>query len=87
MPFNMRHFEEGMKEYVGHKLVASYPVLYEKPIKLVAQFKYTVIIMPNGPVKITGIPLDLSLYESQVPILENPEIKVCYQCPDVSVAL
>jgi len=81
MPFNLRHFEDlkkarmGVKECVSHKLVAPYPVLYEKPNELVAQFKYTVIIMPNGPVKITGIPLDLSLYESQVPILENPEIK------------
>lgn len=82
MPFNLRHFEDikkarmGVMECVTHGLVSPYPVLYEKPNEVVAEFKYTVIIMPNGPMKITGIPLDLSLYDTQVPILENPEVKV-----------
>jgi len=40
----------GLKECVEHGLFTKYPVLYEKPGDVVAQFKYTVIIMPSGVV-------------------------------------
>merc|ERR1712088_282173 len=40
-------------------------VLYEKEAEHVAQFKFTVLLMPNGPHKITGIPLDLDMVESE----------------------
>jgi len=81
MPFNLRHFEDikkarmGVMECVSHKLVAPYPVLWEKPGEQVAQFKYTVVVMPNGPVKLCGLPIDLSQYKSDVKILQNEEIK------------
>lgn len=80
MPFNLRHFEDikkarmGVHECVTHKLVDAYKVLYERPNELVAQFKYTVIVMPNGPSKITGVPFPTELYESSVNIKENEEI-------------
>ena len=33
--------------------------------ELVAQFKYTVLLMPNGPQRITGIPFDTTLCQSE----------------------
>ena len=41
----------------------------------VAQFKMTVILMPNGPLKITGLPFDLSTCHSDLKV-ENEEVKV-----------
>ena len=31
----------------------------------VAQFKFTVLLMPNGPHKITGLPFEEELYSSE----------------------
>ena len=88
MPFNLRHFEDvkkarlGVMECVSHSLVSPYPVLWEKAGELVAQFKYTVLVMPNGPMKITGLPFDTSLYQSDVNVNDNEEVKV--RAPRVS---
>lgn len=51
-------------------------VLYEKPNEYAAQFKFTVLLMPNGPHKITGIPFDLDMYQSDC-VVDDPELKVC----------
>ncbi len=40
-----------------------------------AQFKFTVLLMPTGSHKITGLPIDPSHYESEYKI-EDEEIKV-----------
>ena len=42
----------------------------------VAQFKFTVLLMPNSTMKITGIPLDTELYKSQYSVTD-PELQVC----------
>ena len=42
---------------------------------MVAQFKFTVLLMPNGPQKITGLPFDTELYKSEHSI-EDQEIQV-----------
>jgi len=66
MPFNLRSFESetkakmGVVECVTHKLVEPFQVLHEKDSEFVAQFKFTVLLMPNGPHKITGLPFDPS---------------------------
>merc|ERR1712193_455134 len=71
MPFNLRNFDSetkakmGVVECVTHKLIEPFQVLYEKEGESVAQFKFTVLLMPNGPHKITGLPLDLDLVESE----------------------
>lgn len=44
--------------------------------EVVAQFKYTVILMPNGPLKITGLPVESEMYESEYSV-EDEELKVC----------
>lgn len=38
----------GIKECLNHGLLHPYPVLYEKSGDIVAQFKATVLLMPNG---------------------------------------
>lgn len=56
LPFTFRELETekasshrmGIKECLDHGLLHPYPVLYEKSGDLVAQFKATVLLMPNG---------------------------------------
>ena len=51
----------------------------EKDGEHVAQFKFTVLLMPNGPHKITGLPLDLDIVESEKSI-EDLDIQVSGAC-------
>jgi hypothetical protein len=44
--------------------------------EFVAHFKFTVLLMPNGPHKITGLPFEPELYQSEHSI-NDPELKVC----------
>jgi len=53
MPFTLRALDEkrgrlGIVECVKHDVVESYPVLYEKDGEFVAQFKFTVLLLPNS---------------------------------------
>jgi len=80
MPFTLRSFEDetkarmGVKECVKHDLLEPYPVLWEKNNEFVAQFKFTVLLMPNGPMKITGLPFESEFYETEHSI-QDEEIK------------
>merc|ERR1712045_974446 len=71
MPFNLRSFDSetkakmGVVECVTHKLVVPFQVLHEKESEVVAQFKFTVLLMPNGPHRITGLPFEEELYSSE----------------------
>lgn len=71
MPFNLRNFEEeakakmGVHECVTHKLVEPFQVLYEKHNELVAQFKNTVLILPNGLTVVTGTTFDVNCFDSE----------------------
>merc|ERR1712112_697348 len=62
MPFNLRSMDDekkarmGVHECVTHKLIDPFQVLYDKEGAHVAQYKFTVLLMPNGPHKITGLP-------------------------------
>uniref|UniRef100_A0A915BI63 Peptidase M24 domain-containing protein n=1 Tax=Parascaris univalens TaxID=6257 RepID=A0A915BI63_PARUN len=79
MPFSLRSFEDergakmGVIECERHALMRPYQVLYERDGELVAQFKATVLIMPNGLLKITGLPLDTSCIECDVKI-DDPTV-------------
>uniref|UniRef100_A0A915Q3W9 Peptidase M24 domain-containing protein n=1 Tax=Setaria digitata TaxID=48799 RepID=A0A915Q3W9_9BILA len=74
MPFTLRSFEDeklakmGVVECERHNLMRPYQVLYERDGEFVAQFKSTVLIMPNGLLKITGFPLDMKTLESDIKI-------------------
>ncbi|XP_066147277.1 proliferation-associated protein 2G4 isoform X2 [Euwallacea fornicatus] len=80
MPFNLKYFEDetkakmGVNECVKNKLVEPFQVLFEKSSEIVAQFKFTVLLMPNGPHKITGLPFEPELYKSEHSITD-PELK------------
>lgn len=45
----------GVLECVGKKLIEPFQVLFDKEGAYVAQYKFTVLLMPNGPHKITGM--------------------------------
>lgn len=80
MPFTLRALDDekkarmGVKECVSHKLLEPFAVLYEKEAEFVAQFKFTVLLMPTGNHKITGLPVDLTPYETEHKI-EDDAIK------------
>jgi curved DNA binding protein len=62
LPFTLRHFEDekmakmGMTECVSHGLVTPYPSLHEHSGK-VAHFKCTVLLLPSGTSRVTGLEL------------------------------
>jgi len=80
MPFNLRSMEDekkarmGVVECVTHKLIEPFQVLFDKEGAYVAQYKFTVLLMPNGPHKITGLPFDEALCKSEKSI-EDAEIQ------------
>ena len=62
MPFALRTLETpgarlGLVECVNHGLLHSYPVLHDRAGARVAQFKATVLLLPNGSDRITGAPV------------------------------
>lgn len=65
LPFTLRHFEDeksakmGITECVAHGLLTPYPSLHDKSGH-VAHFKCTVLLLPSGTVRVTG--LDLPSY-------------------------
>merc|ERR1719343_253404 len=70
LPFSLRAIEDeqvariGVSEARRHELLEEYPVLKEKEGQFVAQFKFTVLLLPGGTKKITGLPL--GVLEKQV---------------------
>merc|ERR1712007_360361 len=63
LPFTLRAIEDeqvarvGVSEAKRHELLEEYPVLQEKPGEFIAQFKFTVLLLPGGTKKITGLTL------------------------------
>lgn len=77
MPFTLRVCEDekmarlGVIECAKHDLVEPYPVYYEKEGEFVAEFKYTVLLLPNGTIKITGLPVDLESFQTDNKITDE----------------
>jgi len=82
MPFNIRNMEDekkarmGVVECVHHRLIEPFQVLFDKEGAHVAQFKFTVLLMPNGPHKITGLPFDESLVKSDKSVQDVEIVKL-----------
>lgn len=82
MPFTLRYFDDevkakmGLKECVNHKLIEPFPVLHEKDGELVAQFKFTVLLMPTRSHKVTGLPIDLEMYKTEHKIEDESILKL-----------
>ena len=61
MPFTLREFDDprqarmGVVECIKHELLHSYPVLWEREGDCVSHFKFTVLLLPSGTHRITGV--------------------------------
>ena len=61
LPFSLRAFEDagaaraGVSEAKRHGLLHEYPVIKERDNATIVQFKYTVLLLPSGTKKITGV--------------------------------
>lgn len=51
--------------------------------EFVAQFKSTLLLLPNGTVLATGIPIDMNLYESEYSITDEDLVKLLAENPNV----
>lgn len=77
MPFTLRALENeqkarmGVVECVKHKLLEPYSVLFDKDNEVIAQFKFTVLLMPSGSHKITGLSFDPTICESEYSIQDE----------------
>ncbi|KAL4646177.1 proliferation-associated protein 2G4-like [Arapaima gigas] len=84
MPFTLRAFEDegkarlGVVECAKHELLQPFSVLHEKEGEFVAQFKFTVLLMANGPLRITSGPFQPELYVSEHEV-QDPELKALLQ--------
>uniref|UniRef100_A0A3P8ZR16 Peptidase M24 domain-containing protein n=1 Tax=Esox lucius TaxID=8010 RepID=A0A3P8ZR16_ESOLU len=80
MPFTLRAFEDEAKARLGvvecakHELLQPFNVLHEKEGEFVAQFKFTVLLMANGPLRITTGLYDPELYKSEHEV-EDADLK------------
>jgi len=85
LPFSLTCLDEkkrrlGITEIVKHELVDSYPVLFEREGEFIAQFKFTVMILPSGTEKLgQNNPFPLPAVSSQYSITE--EIQNCIALP------
>merc|ERR1711972_156255 len=82
LPFTLRAIEDeqvarvGVSEARRHELLEEYPVLHEKLGEVVAQFKFTVLLLPGGTKKITGLPLgNLEKQLASTHTVQNEEMK------------
>ena len=66
--FFLKYFSKSSK-------IQFFLVQFEKEDEIVAQFKFTTLLMPNGPLRITGLPFDVAEYESDKKV-EDEEILV-----------
>merc|ERR1711972_198640 len=80
LPFTLRAIEDeqvarvGVSEARRHELLDEYPVLKEKPEEFTAQFKFTVLLLPGGTKKITGLALNEAQVASALSV-ENEDLK------------
>uniref|UniRef100_A0A4W5RYR8 Proliferation-associated 2G4, b n=1 Tax=Hucho hucho TaxID=62062 RepID=A0A4W5RYR8_9TELE len=84
MPFTLRAFEDegkarlGVVECAKHELLQPFNVLHEKEGEFVAQFKFTVLLMANGPLRITTGLYEQELYKSEHEV-EDSDLKALLQ--------
>merc|ERR1711920_548980 len=64
LPLTLRAIEDeqvarvGVSEARRHELLEEYPVLKEKDKEFLTQFRFTLLLLPGGTKKITGLPLN-----------------------------
>lgn len=75
-PFALRSLDSktarfGISECLNHDLVQAYPVLYEKEGDLVAHYKFTALLMPNGTIKVAAPKLSDALFKSEFVVTDE----------------
>merc|ERR1712107_393258 len=82
LPFSLRAIEDeqvarvGVSEAKRHELLEEYPILQEKAGQFVAQFKFTLLLLPGGTKRITGLPLgDLEKQAKSSLSVQDEEMK------------
>jgi len=82
LPFSLRAIEDqqvariGVSEARRHELLEEYPILQERAGQYVAQFKFTVLLLPGGTKKITGLALgDLDAQAKSSFSVQDEEMK------------
>ncbi|XP_061630354.1 proliferation-associated protein 2G4b isoform X1 [Phyllopteryx taeniolatus] len=84
MAFTLRAFDDegkarlGVVECAKHELLQPFNILQEKEGEFVAQFKFTVLLMANGPLRITNSLYEPELYKSAHEV-EDTELKALLQ--------
>merc|ERR1719284_165206 len=77
LPFTLRAIEDpqvarvGVSEARRHDLLDEYPVLKEKEKEFVAQFKFTVLLLPGGTKKVTGLDLNKDKFNTTCEIKDD----------------
>ena len=56
----------GIRECVEHGLLNAYPVLYERTNDMIVHIKFTILLLPGGTIKITGLPMPEGLVTDKV---------------------
>jgi len=77
--FSLRSLDEkkrrmGISDIAKHELVDTYPVLWEREGEFIAQFQFTVLIMPNSTVRLNG-PFPLPHVSSEYSVDQDQEIQ------------
>ncbi|KAG0271714.1 Proliferation-associated protein 2G4 [Linnemannia exigua] len=76
-PFNLRQMDDerkarmGLLECIKHNVVTAYDVMEEEKGEFVAQFLFTVCVMPSGPLRITNTPIDLETIQTEKKIADE----------------
>lgn len=77
LPFTLRAFDDerqarmGVVECMKHELVHPYPALYERPGDVVVHFKFTLLLLPSGSIRITGVAIDPASYTTEATLPEE----------------
>ena len=84
MPFSLRDIDDprtrlGITECMRRELLQPHPVLYEKEGEIVAQMKFCVLLMPKGPLKITGVEIPEGSIKSDKAIEDEAVLEVLKQ--------
>uniref|UniRef100_A0A2K5ZHC8 Peptidase M24 domain-containing protein n=1 Tax=Mandrillus leucophaeus TaxID=9568 RepID=A0A2K5ZHC8_MANLE len=83
-PFTFRACEDEKKARLGvverpkHGLLQPFNVLYEKEGEFAAQFKFTALLMPSGPMRITSGPFQPDPHKSEMEV-QDAELKTLLQ--------
>ncbi|CAM9175858.1 unnamed protein product [Pylaiella littoralis] len=71
LPFSLRALEDekqarlGVTECASHELLSSYPVMFAGRGSTVAHFRCTVLLLPSGTSKVTGVEFDPAAFTSE----------------------